>query len=299
MVVRDSAEGFFERLTLAEMSIQMRLEQLSPANSRDSLMPLYLAYLQADVADFKPQEAALAHEAMQQALALSLPHLKQGSLPQDIQLIKTRGNYYGSSVFYTRDRAIVIPEAQLQADNPEALTRVLIHEIFHIYSRFNPVRRDSLYAFIGFERLQGDLQLNTLLQKQALYNPDGVVLHYAIEVEDAQGRSFRAIPAIFSKASRYQPDFSTQFFGYIQFRLFEVEPVGAGWRVIGPEAGHDPKDLSGFFEQIGRNTGYIIHPDEVLADNLVILALGQEKDMQGRALSPEGKALNRRFAELL
>jgi hypothetical protein len=29
--------------------------------------------------------------------------------------------------------------------------------------------------------------------------------------------------------------------------------------------------VKGFHEQIGRNTGYIIHPEEVLADNFVLL----------------------------
>jgi hypothetical protein len=33
--------------------------------------------------------------------------------------------------------------------------------------------------------------------------------------------------------------------------------------------------VEGFFEQIGRNTGYIIHPEEILADNFVLLVLGR------------------------
>ena len=33
-------------------------------------------------------------------------------------------------------------------------------------------------------------------------------------------------------------------------------------------------ESAGFFEQVGRNTGYIIHPDEILAENFVKLAIG-------------------------
>jgi hypothetical protein len=32
-----------------------------------------------------------------------------------------------------------------------------------------------------------------------------------------------------------------------------------------------PGELTGFFEQIGRNTQYIIHPEEILADNFSLL----------------------------
>jgi hypothetical protein len=34
--------------------------------------------------------------------------------------------------------------------------------------------------------------------------------------------------------------------------------------------------LEGFVEQVGRNTGYIIHPEEILADNFKLLATGAE-----------------------
>jgi hypothetical protein len=33
--------------------------------------------------------------------------------------------------------------------------------------------------------------------------------------------------------------------------------------------------VSSYHEQIGRNTGYIIHPEEVLADNFALLLLGR------------------------
>jgi hypothetical protein len=35
-----------------------------------------------------------------------------------------------------------------------------------------------------------------------------------------------------------------------------------------------PADTTGWFEQIGHNTRYTIHPDEILADNFVRLING-------------------------
>jgi hypothetical protein len=37
----------------------------------------------------------------------------------------------------------------------------------------------------------------------------------------------------------------------------------------------DIQQVSGFFEQVGKNTEYIIHPEEILADNFASLVLGQ------------------------
>lgn len=35
--------------------------------------------------------------------------------------------------------------------------------------------------------------------------------------------------------------------------------------------------VSGFFEQVGRNTNYVIHPEEILADNFSLLILGERR----------------------
>ena len=37
----------------------------------------------------------------------------------------------------------------------------------------------------------------------------------------------------------------------------------------------DLDQVSGFYEQVGRNTDYIIHPEEILADNFKLLLVGK------------------------
>lgn len=39
----------------------------------------------------------------------------------------------------------------------------------------------------------------------------------------------------------------------------------------------DVRQVRGFYEQVGRNTNYIIHPEEILADNFSLLLLGKTK----------------------
>ena len=54
------------------------------------------------------------------------------------------------------------------------------------------------------------------------------------------------------------------------------------------------KEVNNFFEQIGRNTNYIIHPDEVLADNFIFLTMWRagEKTLKDLKINTdEGKQL--------
>lgn len=62
------------------------------------------------------------------------------------------------------------------------------------------------------------------------------------------------------------------------------------------------KQLSGFFEQVGTNTEYVIHPEEILADNFPMLVV-DNKDLPPPAilkkikqiLSRHGRALKKRM----
>ena len=74
----------------------------------------------------------------------------------------------------------------------------MLHEIFHIYSRYNPQKRDRLYELIGFKNI-GDptrLKMTAPLKDRILLNPDGVNYAYAIELKLADENSFIPITNI-------------------------------------------------------------------------------------------------------
>jgi len=284
-VVTDSKEGYFEKVTLLEMSIQLQME--SPSGERNQILENYKKLLQEDVEDFSIEEQNLLTTQFKKVLELCTKIHKGLKLPE-IQLIKTKGAYYGASVYYTRDNCIIIPALQLKQENSKTLLRTLIHEIFHIYSRYNKDKRDALYAAIGYEKLKG-LELSDFLKKRIIYNPDGVDVAYAIEVQDSSGRSFRAMPAIYSKFSSYR---TLPLLGSHIFQLFEVNKQPNGnWKVLNNDIGYDENALSGYWDKIGRNTRYTIHPDEVVADNFTILAFSKENAEELTKLSAAGKVL--------
>ena len=54
-----------------------------------------------------------------------------------------------------------------------------------------------------------------------------------------------------------------------------------------------------FFRQITDNTGYIIHPDEIIADNFVFVMLNQRKGGSKREFSEDGTALLKKIKAVL
>ena len=84
-------------------------------------------------------------------------------------------------------------------------------------------------------------------------------------------------PVLYSSAERYDPRAGGSLFKYMLFRLLVLRNTGglltpalAGTNpiVIDPKPMNGPP-LKEYFDSIGRNTNYIIHPDEILADNFV------------------------------
>ena len=53
----------------------------------------------------------------------------------------------------------------------------------------------------------------------------------------------------------------------------------------------DPAGVKDFHRKIGKNTGYIIHPEEVLADNFTLLMLGKKKVPTPRILEEMARLL--------
>lgn len=196
------------------------------------------------------------------------------AFPKEVLLIKTTGKEEGGAA-YTRANAVILPQKML-AMPVAGLRRVLCHELFHVISRANPALREKLYAAIGFVKCN-EPALPEDLASRRLANPDAPRNDHCIRIQ-VEGQDHWAVPIIFSSAASYDVERGGEFFRYLKFRLLLVERSDETSTVTPLCEDDEPKlvkisDVSGFFEQIGRNTGYVIHPEEVLADNFMRLKL--------------------------
>ncbi|MEZ4964858.1 MAG: hypothetical protein R2791_06415 [Saprospiraceae bacterium] len=290
----DQRNHYFDLVNAGEMSIQMK-KPLQEGQTRENLLPDYLAFLKSDVEDFSAQEADFTTDVIKKVYE-TVSGVNIDIFPDTLILIKTKGNHYGDGVWYTRENCIIIPANELKAPRANAFTTTMYHELFHVWSRLNPEKSKELYKLIGFEPIGLDnLDMPAGLAGRVLYNPDGVDFAQKITLKTGDGSQIDAIPIIYANHLGAREG-QKEFFGYLEFNLFRIEDAGNGkWRVVTKDDGVTSilnlNELPDFFRQIKDNTGYIIHPDEVLADNFSFIMIAQGNQAYTAKFSEEGKKL--------
>jgi hypothetical protein len=297
-ISRDEAEGFFERIQPLDMAIQMGLP-LPEAAQREAMLPAYREFLRADVVGFEPKERQLLQRAFRIALKRCQP-FRPDFFPDTVFLIKTLGRHYGPSVYYTRERSIVIPQNELAQRDAETLAQVMLHELFHLFSRREPQQREQLYGLLGFQRLSQPVELPACLQQRQVLNPDGLADAYALPLEAPDGTTSLALPLLLADTFAYLP--GRAYFDYLDLQLFPLQAAAGNWSVATSASCRSPlpppEYLPAFWERVGDNTAYIIHPDEILADNFVLLTQSSE-DLRRQRISARGKAILEELGRVL
>ena len=214
-------------------------------------------------------------------------------LPPTLALIKTSGVEEGNAS-YTRSNAIVLAQGELQSTS-SGLEDLIAHELFHVISRHDPELRKRLYQIVGFHPIN-EIAPPGNLRTRKITNPDGVRNGWMITVTN-NGSVISTVPILYSSTDRYDVQKRGEFFNYLVFKLLAVTNGPGGWQpllVSGTPQLIDPGEASGYLEQVGRNTDYIIHPDEILAVNFVHLINGKTNVATPRILLEMREALMRR-----
>ena len=94
------------------------------------------------------------------------------------------------------------------------------------------------------------------------------------------GKECLAVPDLLASTETHDAARRGELFQYLQFRLLLVERDREPNSVRVRYDGEEPElvnlgRVTGFFEQVGRNTEYVIHPEEILADNFSLLVTGR------------------------
>jgi hypothetical protein len=246
----------------------------------------YLAFATASAREWSNDERArlaAAFGAIAPRLDALLPELGKPVL-----IVKTSGQEEGGAG-YTRANAVMLPQA---ADDARELQRTLAHEIFHIASRNHPDMKRALYRAIGFEEC-GEVVLPPVLSARKMTNPDAPINEHCIEIT-VDGADVWAMPILLARQARFDPAAGIPFFGYLTLSMLVVDrgrtPATPALRDGAPLL-VPMNQVGGFFEQVGRNTNYIIHAEEILASNFERLVLGEEG-------APSPEVLERIRAEL-
>ena len=260
-------DDFIQRLSPFDRSARMKTDRSVSEGE-------FLEFIGRNVADWTKEEM----QTVQVAIEAIQPRLRDLplTLPRAVQFIKTTGEEEGNAA-YTRGAAVVFPKGELAKPQKE-LQRLICHELFHILSRQNSKLREQLYGIIGFTKCN-EIELPPDLALRKITNPDAPRNDHFIRLR-TDGHDFLAVPILLSSTKTYDTKRGGEFFAYLQFQFLEVKKSSDSQNFEAAYEGTSPRlvgiqQISGFMEQVGRNTDYIIHPEEILADNFALLVLNE------------------------
>jgi hypothetical protein len=184
---------------------------------------------------------------------------------------------------HTRGNAIVIQEGMLleMTKRPAMMEFLIVHEAFHVLTRANPGLREELYRAIGF-RACAAVEVPKALERLRLTNPDAPESRHAIGVR-WRGRPVEVLPVIHFGSEKVDP--KAGFVSQMHTSWLVVERRQE--RCVAHDEGAKLDELEGLREQVGNNTGYLIHPEEILADNFALLYRETVSPGVTRIRSPE------------
>ena len=197
---------------------------------------------------------------------------------ETIEFIKTTmleegegiGGYTHGTQIYLGDfvgdyAAMDMPEGEALADFAE----IVIHEVFHCMTRCNPDFRRGMYGIIHFTVEDKDYELPPSVWEYYINNPD-VEHHNAHATFLIDGDEAECFTAFVT--TKHFENQGEQFFDNGTTALVPVDGTDIWY----------PKDgASNFDEVFGLNTGYVIDPEECMADNFKYAVLYGESGPNG------------------
>ena len=174
----------------------------------------------------------------------------------------------GGAGGYTRSNWIALTDATFQRGTEASHTRLLVHETFHILTRLNPGFKEKLYRAIDFNILPKEIEFPEDIRKSRISNPDvSRCDSYATFTIDGKPQNCTMI--IYTN----RPYTTGKFYQYINVGLIPLDESFKPLRETGKTVIYPLQKATDFFDKVGRNTGYVIDPEEVLADNFAIALL--------------------------
>ena len=238
-------------------------------------MEEYLAFAREQVRDFTEEEKELLlgfFDAMEQTLTengYTLPPM------DEILFIKTTmaeeagaGGYTHGTQIYLADFILesAATENEYQWWYKDYLYSVCWHELFHCLTRMHKDFQREMYALIHFTLQEEDFPIPPSVQEYHISNPD-VEHHNSYATFLVNGEEVRCFTDLVTTKHFDTP--GECFFDCCTTALIPVS---------GEDVYYTPEQTENFDAVFGTNTGYVIDPEECMADNF---ALALRFGMQG------------------
>ena len=177
------------------------------------------------------------------------------------------GYTHGTQIYLSGELAQYATLAPEQVDVP--IATVLAHELFHCLTRCNPDFRRDMYSIIHFTVEDEDYELPASVKEYYIANPD-VEHHNSHATFMIDGKEMECYTAFVTTKHCENEEES-----FMNFGVTALVPVD------GTDTWYTVEQASNFDEVFGTNTGYVIDPEECLADNFSYAVIYGEKGPEG------------------
>lgn len=194
--------------------------------------------------------------------------------PQEVILVKTSMKEEMNVAAYTRRNWIALGEKYINESTPESLEYLLAHEMFHLLTRSNKDFKKSVYSVIGFNVTDRELFFPIDIIEKRISNPD-IEMYDSYAEFTINGQKQKCSMMIYSAIP-----FSAEktLSDYLSVGLIPLNDSLIPLQENGQTVIYSIDQAEDFYQKIGKNTEYIINPEEILADNFAYLVT-QKKNL--------------------
>lgn len=242
---------------ISNMSLEVMTSKMGSNSEIDKSE--FLNFLSTCVMDFEKNEKELLNTCLKKMFIEFDKHGVENIL--SINIVKTNGKDEWNSA-YTRGNTIYLPMKKMNSYSQEKLYDLILHEYFHIYSRYNEGKRKELYKLMDFEETDKN-KIAEKIMKNLIFNPDALTI---VSTEIAyKGEAVKALPLIVME--KIDIDSSKDIINSIKMKAYIPEL----------DILVDLKNLEQLTCKLLINTGFPQHPEETLAENFVYLFRSSDK----------------------
>lgn len=259
---------YFEKITPNKLGFIMHDDNATPED--------YMAFTKQQVLDWTDAEKKLIDDCIE---IIERSFIRNGwKMPplETIVFIRTTMLEENGAFGYTHGTQIYLSSMleQYAAYSTEQtgvpVATILAHELFHCLTRCNPGFRKDMYSIIHFTVTDQDYELPPSVLEYYIANPD-VEHHNSYATFLIDGKETDCFTAFATTKHAEKPEET-----FMDFGVTALVPTD------GTDTWYTVDRASNFNEIFGTNTGYVIDPEECLADNFSYAVIYGEQGPEGK-----------------
>lgn len=254
---------------LTPFDIQIRLQ-------REGTIEDYLDTCRSSVLDFSDSEIDLLREIFWEIGSEIERHGMTIPYIETINVVKTTLKEESNMGAYTRGNTIYLGETVFCLNEGD-IEHVVCHELFHILSRCSNEFKKDVYKAINFVVKDKSFDLNKFSNIRFVSNPDVSLqcCYIVMESPDRKRVPYYMTTIAPKDSNCYDLQSSIHPYFIPLDKNLDIKTDVNGDPLLIPL-----KKMSlQFLKYVGRNTEYIINPEEILAENFCLAVLGSIYDI--------------------